>query len=382
MAVVVTQLFARWKRETGLSDSTAVEPTPEPDTPGESVDDLRSLRDVIDSLSVGVVVYDSAGDESVRNSIAHNFTETVHGDVLLAGVIERLRGFALRGRRREETVELMGPPKKVVHVTAAPLENGGAVAMLEDLTDRWLVEQVRTDFVANVSHELKTPVGAIAVLADTLEAETDDELVKRLAGRMVIESERMARTIDDLLELSRIEMGGEMSAAPLNLAEVVDQAIDRASQHANKNGVTIEKILQPGDLGISGDFFQLVSAIGNLVENAVKYSAGRGPVTVTVVPGANDVTVEVADKGIGIPADALDRIFERFYRVDRSHSRATGGTGLGLSIVKRVVTNHGGEVNVRSREGEGSVFSVRLPRRSGPEMGKIATDYERASHND
>lgn len=362
--------------------------TPPPGSTSENVPEVpvaeaaTDVQNVLDTLPIGVVVFDSDGRETSRNKAARNFTETVHGDVLLDGVVERLTKSAMVGDRGEETVQLVGPPKKVVHVSVLPFEDGGAISVLEDLTERWLVDQVRTDFVANVSHELKTPVGAISVLADTLEAETEDELVKRLAGRMVIESERMSRTIDDLLELSRIEMGGEMVTAPVNLAEVVDQAIDRAAGQAEKRGVSLDKSVGAGDAVVVGDFFQLVSAIGNLVENAVKYSNEGGNVTVKVLPAPDSVEIEVSDQGIGIPAEALDRVFERFFRVDRSHSRATGGTGLGLSIVRRVVTNHGGEVNVASREGEGSVFTVRLPRRTGMPAGSMETDHESPGTNE
>ena len=228
----------------------------------------------------------------------------------------------------------------------------------------------------SVSHELKTPVGAISILAETLEGETDDDLVKRLAGRMVAESHRMARTIDDLLELSRIEMGGEVIMAAVDMVAVVDEAVDRTAGLSSRRGVTVEKVVLKGDATVRGDHFQLVSAIGNLVENAVKYSEESGIVTVSLIPLAESVDVEIVDRGIGIPAASLDRIFERFYRVDRSHSRATGGTGLGLSIVRRVVTNHGGEVNVSSREGEGSTFTVRLPRLHDASDGIIGGAYE------
>jgi two-component system sensor histidine kinase SenX3 len=253
--------------------------------------------------------------------------------------------------------------------------------MLEDNTERSLVDQVRTDFVANVSHELKTPVGAISILAETLEGETEDDLVKRLAGRMVSESHRMARTIDDLLELSRIEMGGEVVMSAVDMGAVVDEAIDRASGLSSRRGVPVEKNVLEGDVTVRGDHFQLVSAIGNLVENAVKYSEEAATVTVSLIPLVDRVDVEVMDRGIGIPAASLDRIFERFYRVDRSHSRATGGTGLGLSIVRRVITNHGGEVNVSSREGEGSTFTVRLPRHQPARDAIMGAEYEpRVAH--
>jgi two-component system sensor histidine kinase SenX3 len=219
-------------------------------------------------------------------------------------------------------------------------------------------------------------VGAISVLAETLAGETDDELVVRLAGRMVSESQRMARTIDDLLELSRIEMGGDMLTARVNLVEVVNEAVERAAGIASREGVRVDVRVIEGDSDVNGDHYQLVSAVGNLVENAVKYSDGKGAVTVSLIPLVSSVDIEVTDMGIGIPPASIDRIFERFYRVDRSRGRATGGTGLGLSIVKRVVTNHGGEVNVRSHEGEGSTFTVRLPRATTGPAGNMVTDDE------
>ena len=331
---------------------------------------------ILDALPVGVIIFGADGLEQLRNEPAQSFTDTVHGDLLLAGAVGRLVRRALRGRRVTEVVQLVGPPQKVIQVAATPFGSGGAMVLLEDNTERSLVDQVRTDFVANVSHELKTPVGAISILAETLEGETDDDLVKRLAGRMVAESHRMARTIDDLLELSRIEMGGEVVMAAVDMAAVVDEAVDRTAGLSSRSGVTVEKIVLKGDATVRGDHFQLVSAIGNLVENAVKYSEEKGVVTVSLIPLAESVDVEIVDRGIGIPAASLDRIFERFYRVDRSHSRATGGTGLGLSIVRRVVTNHGGEVNVSSREGEGSTFTVRLPRLHDASEGIIGSAYE------
>ncbi|MFM8601554.1 MAG: sensor histidine kinase [Actinomycetota bacterium] len=334
------------------------------------------LGHVLDAIPLGVVVIDRNGGDIARNAAATAFTGTRHADVLLNASVDRQLRLALEGKVSVEQVQLAGPPPTVVIVRAAPFQDGGALATVEDITERFLVDQVRTDFVANVSHELKTPVGAISVLAETLEGETDDELVVRLAGRMVAESQRMARTIDDLLELSRIEMGGDMLTAQVNMSEVVWEAVDRATALAARSGVEIDTRVLAGDTTVTGDHFQLVSAVGNLVENAVKYSDGKGAVTVSLIPLVSSVDVEVTDSGIGIPPASIDRIFERFYRVDKSRGRSTGGTGLGLSIVRRVITNHGGEVNVRSHEGEGSTFTVRLPRAGGRTTGNMVGDDE------
>jgi len=331
----------------------------EPELSEGSEDEIRVL---LDALPMGVVVLLPEGQERFRNKVAMSITGARHADVLIEAAAEKLLLLALRGLESREQIQLAGPPQRVIEVRAIPLADGGAIAIMDDVTERWRIDQVRTDFVANVSHELKTPVGAISVLAETIEGETDDELVLRLTGRMVIEAQRMSRTIDDLLELSRIELGGEMLTVDLDMADVTAEAVERVSPIAMRKGVPLLLKSEKGIAIVSGDFFQLVSAIANLVENAVKYSDQTHQVEVRVLTTDTTVSVEVEDRGIGIPADSIDRIFERFYRVDRARNRATGGTGLGLSIVRHVATNHGGEVNVRSREGEGSTFILQIPR--------------------
>jgi two-component system sensor histidine kinase SenX3 len=326
------------------------------------VDHDESVRVLLNALPMGVVVIGNDGEERLRNFAATSVAGARHADVLVEVATERLLAIAIRGHQSVEEIQLAGPPQRVIEVQAIPLDDGGAIAVIDDITERWRIDQVRTDFVANVSHELKTPVGAISVLAETIEGETEDELVLRLTGRMVIEAQRMSRTIDDLLELSRIELGGEIVASDLELGDVLRETMERVSPIAAKKGVPLELELGDGAHVVKGDFFQLVSAVSNLVENAVKYSDKGNSVLVKICSDAVSHTVEVEDHGIGIPADSIDRIFERFYRVDRARSRGTGGTGLGLSIVRHVATNHGGEVNVRSREGEGSTFSLALPR--------------------
>jgi two-component system sensor histidine kinase SenX3 len=325
-------------------------------------DPEAEIKVLLDALPMGVVVLLPDGQERFRNIVAMSIAGARHADVLIEAAAERLLVLALRGLESREQIQLAGPPQRVIEVRAIPLADGGAIAIMDDVTERWRIDQVRTDFVANVSHELKTPVGAISVLAETIEGETDDELVLRLTGRMVIEAQRMSRTIDDLLELSRIELGGEMLMADIDMADVAAESIERVSPIAMRKGVPLLLKSEKGIAIVSGDFFQLVSALANLVENAVKYSDQTHQVDVRVLTTDTTVSVEVEDRGIGIPADSIDRIFERFYRVDRARNRATGGTGLGLSIVRHVATNHGGEVNVRSREGEGSTFILQIPR--------------------
>lgn len=333
---------------------------------------------ILDSLPLGVVVVDPNGQEKFRNAAVRDSSIARHEAVLIDAVIERLSRLAVTGETSTEQMELVGPPFRVLVVNAIPSTSTGAVVTVEDITERSRLDQVRTDFVANVSHELKTPIGAISILAETLEGETDDEDVKTLVRRMVLESHRMASTIDDLLELSRIELGGEMVFSPVDISEVVADAIERSQPLATKRGIALEKHVAAGDPVVSGDRLQILSAIGNLIDNAIKYSDDNAVVTATVNAGSSRVEIVVADRGIGIPVASLDRIFERFYRVDRARSRGTGGTGLGLSIVRRVVTNHGGEVNVRSREGEGSTFTVVLPRQQPGADGTMVADDARA----
>ena len=354
---------------------------PEPVVVADPVPHQQS-EDVLDALELGVVVVDANGREMYRNSAAEDITGARHADVLIDAVVERLLTGAITGVRHTEQVQLAGPPPRVLVVAAQPLAGGGAMATIDDITQQWRLDQVRTDFVANVSHELKTPVGALSVLAETIEGETEDELVLRLVKRMVMETQRMAGTIDDLLELSRIEMGEQMLVVDVDVNDVVSDVVERTTPVAARKDVSLYFVPSESKAVVSGSFSQLVSAVGNLVDNAIKYSDEGQPVTVSVHVSPTHVIVDVEDKGIGIPMGSLDRIFERFYRVDRARSRGTGGTGLGLAIVRHVANNHGGEVNVRSREGEGSTFSLILPRLTSPVRATMETSSERTESHD
>ncbi|MFZ8877680.1 MAG: sensor histidine kinase, partial [Ilumatobacteraceae bacterium] len=223
------------------------------------------------------------------------------------------------------------------------------------------LDAMRTDFVANISHELKTPVGAMAVLADALSGEDDPETVQRLVGRMVFEAERAARTIDDLLQLTEIELGTVFDRVPLDAVAILRASADRVRHSAKERAVAVRLAESPRPVTVMGDPRQLASAVGNLVENAVKYSEVGGRVDLAAALDGDSVTFTVTDEGVGIPQREIERIFERFYRVDKARSRGTGGTGLGLAIVRHVATNHGGAVEVTSVEGEGSTFVLRIP---------------------
>ena len=323
------------------------------------------LEQAIDALGIGVVVASADGEIVFENAIAGGPTGALHSDVLVEEAIEIHVRAALEGQTRRQTIELFGPPRRVVSVSAVPLADGGAVAIVEDVTERSRLDAVRTDFVANISHELKTPVGALSVLAEALVDEDQPEVVQRLADKMVHEAIRAGRTIDDLLELSRIELGGEAVKDVVLGSMVVDESVSRARSLAERAGIELHVEPSSDRIRMLGDRRQLVSALGNLVENAVKYSDPNSRVEVSARSDGRWVELSVRDFGVGIPQKDLDRIFERFYRVDRARSRETGGTGLGLAIVRHVATNHGGDVQVTSVEGEGSTFTLRVPAAPG-----------------
>lgn len=321
--------------------------------------EVLKLRRALDALPIGVVLADRTGRTTVENVAARHHEG--HAAVLVEEAVERHVRRAVRGQASGQTVEFIGPPRTVLSVQAIPLEDGGALVTIDDVSERARLDSVRTDFVANISHELKTPVGALAVLAEALADIDDPTAARRLADKMVEEAHRAARTIDDLLELSRTELGGAAPADVVSVTQVVDDAVARARAAAEHHSIDVKISTGPGDLHVLGSHRQLVSAVANLLENAVKYSNAGSDVTVESRRNNGSIEIVVTDTGVGIPPRDIDRIFERFYRVDRARSRDTGGTGLGLSIVRHVATNHSGEVAVQSREGEGSVFTIRIP---------------------
>ncbi|HAN34388.1 MAG: ATP-binding protein [Ilumatobacteraceae bacterium] len=323
--------------------------------------EIERLHAGFDAVPVGIVLADERGKQLVRNRAA---ALGGHVELLVEEAVERLLASAVGGTAAEQRLTLFGPPQRVLLIRGIPLAKGGGLAVIDDLSDRARVDAVRTDFVSNISHELKTPVGALAILAEALADSDDIEVNRHLALKMVEEAHRASGTIDDLLELSRIELGGPGDREDVSLSAVVGEAAARHRLIADTVGVELQvKCISPES--VQGDRLQLVSAVSNLIDNAVKYSNKGGIVTVSAHEVNGCVEIEVADTGIGIPARDLDRVFERFYRVDRARSRTTGGTGLGLAIVRHVATNHGGDVTVRSREGEGSTFTLRIPMGEG-----------------
>jgi two-component system, OmpR family, sensor histidine kinase SenX3 len=359
------------RREAVELASPAPSPWPEPsaeepqDSAGELTPDpdLQSrLLHALDSIDQGVILFAADGAELLRNRVARENAEARGPLVLVEAAVQELLAAALAGRSARREVDLFGPPAQsfVVRMLAGPGDRAGALALIEDRSPQRRTETVRRDFVANISHELKTPIGALGLLAETIRDEPDPAVVRRLSERMIAEADRAARTIDDLLELSRIEFGDDTEFERVDVLWLVSEARGRIASAAEHAGITI-RIDLPAGVEVVGDRRQLVSAAYNLLDNAVKYSPAGSEVLVQGEPHDDVVRLRFADSGVGIPRRDLDRVFERFYRVDRARSRGTGGTGLGLAIVRHVMSNHGGDVSVESTEGVGSVFTLTLP---------------------
>jgi two-component system, OmpR family, sensor histidine kinase SenX3 len=458
----------------------------------ESSSDAIRLRRSLDTLTQGVVLCDENGTVIYRNGRANALMVSRHGDALAAQAVTDVLEDAWHEGSSERTLDLYGPPRRTLQVRARQIDDGrrplGVIALIEDVSERRRLEEIRRDFVANVSHELKTPMGALGLLAETLVSEPDPDVAQRLAGRIHNEAFRVSRIIDDLLDLSRIESEEAPPREPVLVNLVMADAIERVRATADQRGLEIVLHEPSPPVAVMGDRRQLVSAMHALLENAITYSYDNSKVVVTGVvqhfnpsagrhaaagdlgreglgaadgestandapdgtdetrtdpvtgefpavgdagagdaakvepvfvpeildqysplgqsaPGASaatgttaptmpgppvvtaegdaagtgpadssaaaspnwrieerdNVRLSVQDHGVGIPARDLDRIFERFYRVDHGRSRDTGGTGLGLSIVRHVANNHQGWVDVESREGEGSTFTLVLP---------------------
>jgi two-component system sensor histidine kinase SenX3 len=348
---------------------TSPDETPSPILPPGAGDVLALLRS-------STVVLD-ADDRVVRASPAAYAFGLVREQRLLSDeLLALVRSVRRDGEIRESELELprgsFGSATLAVSARVAPLGSSLVLVMVEDRTEARRVDAVRRDFVANVSHELKTPVGAMSLLSEALaDAADDPEAVRRFAGRMQHESDRLVRLVQDVIELSRLQGHDPLQAPALVcLDDVVAEAVDRSRSTAEARGIALVSGTTKG-LQVMGDARQLVTALGNLVDNAVRYAPVNSRVAVSVSQsngsGGRVAEISVTDEGPGIAEAERERIFERFYRVDSARSRDTGGTGLGLSIVKHVAAGHGGEATVWSAEGTGSTFTLRLPVAAGSE---------------
>ncbi|GAB2993489.1 ATP-binding protein [Streptomyces pseudoechinosporeus] len=366
---------------------------------------------VLSVLRSSAVVLDEADAVVKASSAAYALGLVRGGKLAVEPMLQMARDTRRDGEIRQVELDL---PRRgtgrgealAVSARVAPLGSRLVLLLVEDLTEARRIEAVRRDFVANVSHELKTPVGALSLLSEAVMGASDDpEAVERFAGRMQIEATRLTNLVQELIDLSRVQNDDPLEdAEPVRVDELVAEAIDRCRHQAGTKQITMAANVGGGPVGTSeeggggrraggtadlqiwGNRGQLAAALGNLVENAVNYSPARTRVGIAArrvpAPGGDHIEVAVTDQGIGISEKDRERIFERFYRVDPARSRHTGGTGLGLAIVKHVAASHGGEVTVWSSEGQGSTFTLRLPEagvardRATDHMSGLADDVD------
>lgn len=377
-AVAAAFLVPRFRAAPGrpVSDALAV-PAPE----------AALARRLVDLMDPAVVLV-GADDAVLLANPAARAMGIVRGTRLLLpellGLVHRVRDGGSRRADIGLPGDLVGSGPRVVGVHGVRLDSGtlpppGPVALvLQDVTETRRSEAVRRDFVANVGHELKTPVGALTLLAEAIEGAADDpEAVQRFAGRIAHEADRLARLVRELIDLSRLQGGEPLpELVPVDVDTVLAEALDRTRTAARAKDIGIAVGGQTG-LVVRGVEGQLATAVTNLLANAVAYSAEEGRIAVAARARSGFAEIAVTDSGIGIPRKDRLRVFERFYRVDQSRASSTGGTGLGLAIVKHVASNHGGAVTVWSEEGLGSTFTLRIPLAGGAVPAEPNLEKER-----
>jgi two-component system sensor histidine kinase SenX3 len=311
------------------------------------VDDAdRVLAASANCVAMGIVSLDRIGPVEVRalNREVHRLSKTQSRDVIIKRNGSRLGEWEAR-------------------IQISPIDDELSLLIAQDLSEERRLNDVRRDFVANVSHELKTPVGALSLLAEAVQAaDTDIEQVRHFTSRMQIEVSRLTAMISDLVALSQVQGDAPLrNSAPVNVADIINEAVDTTKIAAEQKGIEVV-VADDVNVGkIFGDDDQLNAALSNLISNAIKYSPAHTKVGVGSRRVDNMIEISVTDQGPGIPESDVERIFERFYRVDPARSRDTGGTGLGLAIVKHVCANHGGDCLVWSQVGQGSTFTLRFP---------------------
>jgi two-component system phosphate regulon sensor histidine kinase PhoR len=357
---------------------------------GDKTDEIFDARTLFaatrDGMREGLIVVNRDMRVVASNPAAHKLfspstgklnsqrlTELTRNPAIYNAFLDGLKGNEVAGVK----VETHGPDRQVFDLRVVPIGNvnghggEGALGVFFDITRTERLELVRQEFLSNVSHELRTPLTAIMAFVETLEngAKEDPESCQRFLSIIRKNASRMHGLIDDILELTAIEGGNvQLRAAPVELHSLVDDVCASLATQAEAGGVTLENKVPPGAMGYA-DSRRLEQMLTNLVDNGIKFSHQNGTVTIRHESGTHD-RILVTDDGDGIPAQHLERLFERFYRVDRARSREMGGTGLGLAIVKHLALLHGGEVTVESELGKGSTFTVHLPKTSAISANK------------
>jgi len=346
-------------------------------------DEVKSQRDLPQLLVRALTQLDGAtlviapGEVAIfTNPEAEQLGILRDGRIQSEELLASIRVVRRTNVKQTGTIEIargpIGEGKREINVTIIPLKaNELVLVLLRDESEAQRVHDVRRDFVANISHELKTPIGALSLLSEAvLGAKDDSEAVSKFAARMQIEAKRLTDLVQEIIQLSRVQVSDPLKQPQLlSASEIIREALDQCRTTADSRQITLT-FQESEDALILGDRDQLTMAIHNLIENAINYSPIDTKVAVSTLVENEIITISVADQGIGIPEGEVERIFERFYRVDPARSRETGGTGLGLSIVKHIITKHGGEISVWSAENVGSTFSIRLPIQSQNEDEK------------
>ena len=365
-AVVALVLLRRWP----ASADRRSEPAP------AATDESLLGRRLVELMDPAVVLLASDDGVLLANPAARALGIVRDDRLLVPALVDVARAVRTSGSRRVDVAlpsDLVGSGPRMVGVHGLRLDSAPGVSdrpvglVLQDVTEARRVEAVRRDFVANVGHELKTPVGALALLAEATEGAADDpDTVRRFAARMSHEADRLSRLVRELIDLSRLQGAEPLPAmVPVRVDTVIAEAVDRTRLAAAAKGISLAVGSRAGESGsglvVRGVEAQLATAVTNLLANAVAYSPEGTKIAVGSRERAGFAEIAVTDSGIGIPRQDRTRVFERFYRVDQSRASSTGGTGLGLAIVKHVASNHGGSVSVWSEEGLGSTFTLRIP---------------------
>lgn len=330
---------------------------------------------VLGALSSGWLLVDRSDRITAHSADAEVLGLVRDTDLRHDAVREIVRRARREGRVVEAEPELPRGPLQGsnldLFLRVAPLNDDVVVVLVEDRTQARRIEETRRDFVVNVSHELKTPVGGLRLLAEAVEDAADDpEAVARFAARMKTETVRLANLVQEIVDLSRLQgVDTVATAKQVDLGECAERAVDETRLLAEERRISLSLAVDEGPHTVLGDENLLTTACRNLVNNAVNYSAEETRIVVAVSAEDDAVVVQVTDQGVGLTAAEIERIFERFYRVDPARSRRTGGTGLGLAIVKHVCANHGGQIRVWSEPGVGSTFEMQIPASSAVRHG-------------
>ncbi|BDS50086.1 hypothetical protein RKACHI23_03480 [Rhodoluna lacicola] len=325
----------------------------------------ETVADLLDVLATAGLLLDSS-DVVIRSTTGAQALGLLNNRILAhAELRDLVRHTRETGAPYEADVEIstgLQNDTLWVRARAALLNDGNVLLTVEDVTESQRLEETRRDFVANISHELKTPIGAISLLSEALMDSSDDqEMVKKFSADLFKESKRLAGLVQDIIQLSRLQSADLLKTASIvDLSGVIVDAVERNQVLAERRGITLSWDAPQG-YQVLGDSEMLTMAVKNLIENAILYSDDGGQVGVGLRDGDGLAQISVTDTGVGIDPEHIERIFERFYRADPSRSRETGGTGLGLAIVKHVAQNHRGDIQVFSKPGFGSTFTLRLP---------------------